>query len=304
MAEIKGKLKSRLSGFFFEQAKPETLGICRFLFCGFIFVYYLNADFAGWGFVPRELWHPIFLFDILDIPVFSPAVLRALGFIWLFCLLSSAVGFLSRLSLPAAFFVGFYLLGIANSFSETHHMETVVLFALAVLAFSRCGDGFSADRFLADRRGKKAPSPSWEYVWPGRLIQVLMTFFFCAAGFSKLRNSGLEWIFSDNLSRILISNALVGNRAEPLFEWLPFWLAEKRSLCVLLAGLTVALETLAPLALLGRRFKAVIVPGLFFMMAGFWVVMGLAFPQWMAAFVFWLPWDGIVGRARLGKGLN
>ncbi len=302
MTETVGKWKHGISGFFFEDSKPEGLGICRFLFCGFVFVHYLNADFAGWGFVPHELWHPIFLFDIFHIPVFPPTVLGVLGFAWLVFVFLSAVGFLSRLSVPAAFIVGFYLLGMTNSFSKTHHTETVVLFIFAILAFSRCGDGFSIDRFLAARRGKAAPPPCWEYTWPVRSVQVLMTFFFCAAGFSKLRNSGLEWVFSDNLSRLLISSAVRG-KDDSLLQLLLFRLAEQRFLFVPLAGITFALELFAPLALLGRRFGAVIIPGLFLMMAGFWALLGLAFPLWMAAFLFWLPWNRIVRRFAARRGL-
>lgn len=301
---MKQKFNLRFSGFFFSESTPFGLGVCRFLFYGFVFVFYLNADFADWGMVPDELWHPIFLFDVFSVPVFSPAVLGLLGSVWLVCVFLSAVGFLSRPATVLSFIIGFYLLGMTNSFSKTHHMETVVLFIFGILAFSRCGDGFSVDRLLAKRRGGPEPEPHWEYSWPVGLIQVLITFFFCAAGFSKLRNSGLEWVFSDNLSRLFVSSALGNQRHEPLFEWLPFWLAESRPVSVFLAGITLALELLAPLALFGRRFKAVIVTGLFFMMAGFWAVMGLAFPQWMAAFVFWLPWEGIMRRTRLERMVN
>ncbi len=300
MEQIAGKLKDRFFGFFFAESEASALGVCRFLFCGFIFVYYLGANFADWGLVPDELWHPIFLFDIFNLPVFSPAVLKVLGLVWLACVFLSAVGFFSRPATFLSFVIGFYLIGMTNSFSKTHHMETIVLFVFAILAFSRCGDGFSVDRLIKSRRGERI-SPSWEYGWPVKLIQVLMIFFFCAAGLSKLRNSGLEWVFSENLSGLFISGLLGNQRHEPLFDWLTLMLAQKH-ISIFLAGITLLLELLAPLAFFGRRLKVVIGMGLFFMMAGFWVVMGLAFPQWIAAFVFWLPWDEVVRRTNIRSG--
>ena len=114
---------------------------------------------------------------------------------------------------------------------------------------------------------------------------------FCAAGISKLRNSGLEWVTSDYMATLFISKGLAGDRAEPLIGWLPFWLGSKVWLCSFLAGLTVMLECCAPLALVNRHMRMVIVPGLFLMVLGFWIVMGIPFPQLLAAFVFWLPWN-------------
>lgn len=41
---------------------------------------------------------------------------------------------------------------------------------------------------------------------------------------------------------------------------------------------------------------ALVVCGLFFMVSGFWVVMGIPFLRRLAAFVFWVFWDGRVFR--------
>jgi len=297
VTQITGKLKERFFGFFFTESDASALGICRFLFCGFIFVFYLNTNFADWAPVPDELWHPIFLFDIFNLPVFSATVLKPLGLIWFACVFLSAVGFLSRPATFLSFVIGFYLIGMTNSFSKTHHMETVVLFVFGILAFSRCGDGFSLDRIIKSRRGAQF-SRSWEYAWPVNLIQALMTFFFCAAGLSKLRNSGLEWVFSGNLSNLFISGLFGNQRHEPLSDWLTLTLAQK-NISVFLAATTLMFELSAPLALFGRRLKTFIGTGLFFMMTSFWVIMGLAFPQWIAAFVFWLPWDSVIRRTRI-----
>ena len=75
----------------------------------------------------------------------------------------------------------------------------------------------------------------------------------------------------------------------------------EQSLAVFLFGRSdgTTFEFCAPLALVNRPLRMVIVPGLFFMLLGFGIIIGTPFPQWLAAFVFWVPWDDLTVR-RLG----
>ena len=284
------------SAFFFREGSSANLGICRFVFYGIIFCVYLGVDFSQWVEVPAVLWHPIFIFDFFRIPVFLGEILCFLGVVLKGSLLLSCVGLLTRPATVCSFLSGSYLFGMQNSFAKTHHMEAMLLLILCVLCFSRCGDGFSLDSLL--RRtwrlwpfGGGDEKRHFRYNWPVKLIWVLMTLIFCAAGASKLRNSGLEWITSGYLADLLVSKGFTGDRVDPVFEWLPFWLGSRPGVCSFLAGTTVFLEFCAPLALVNGYLRAVIVPGLFLMVSGFWIVMGIPFPQWLAVFVFWVPWD-------------
>jgi len=206
------------------------------------------------------------------------------------------------LSTILAFVLGSYLLGLINSFAKVHHTESLMIIVFAVMAFSHCGDGFSLDRWLRDKgwlyksgqNSKLAQRIEGEYTWPIRLIWVLMTLVFCSAGVSKLRNSGLEWISSDYLSNFFISKSFTGNRAEPLIDWMALWLANKPFFYHSIAGMTVVLEVCAPLALFHVLLRVLIVPSLFFMVLGFWVVVGIPFPQLLTCFLFWVPWDRII----------
>lgn len=297
-------LNSAFSVFFFKEDAPQNLGICRFLFFGIILCLYFGADFSQWAKVPEVLWHPIFIFDFFRVPVFSVDVLSFLGTVWLVSLFFSSVGFLARPSVACAFVLGFYLLGMQNSFAKTHHTESLLLIIFCVLCFSRCGDGFSVDAILRRRYGwwpgaAALKKQSWEYRWPVRLIWVMFALVFCAAGISKLRNSGLEWITSGYMATLFINKGLAGDRADPLIGWLPFWLGSNIWFCSFLAGLTVLFECFSPLSLVNRHLRMVIIPGLFFMVLGFWIVMGIPFPQLLAAFVFWVPWDRVAVRSRV-----
>ena len=301
MSKNSGRLSSAFSGFFFKDASPQNLGICRFLFYGIILCLYLGTDFSQWAKVPDVLWHPIFIFDFFRIPVFPADILGLLGVLWLISLLFSTLGFLTRPSILCSFVVGCYLLGMENSFAKTHHTESLMLVIFCVLCFSRCGDGFSLDTVFKRRYGwwpfgssVKRPNPA--YRWPVRLIWAMIALVFCAAGTSKLRNPNLEWITSEYMATLLVNKGLAGDRVDPLIEWLPLWLGSKAGISSFLAGLTVLLECCAPLALVNRYLRAIIVPGLFFMLSGFWILIGAPFPQWLAAFVFWVPWDNLATR--------
>ena len=301
MSRNLGRLSSAFSGFFFKDASPQNLGICRFLFYGIILCLYLGTDFSQWAKVPDILWHPIFIFDFFRIPVLPADILGFFGILWLISLLFSSIGFLTRPSTVCSFLLGCYLLGMQNSFAKTHHTESLLLVIFCVLCFSRCGDGFSLDAVFKRRYGwwpcaASVQKPSSEYHWPVRLIWVMFTLVFCAAGASKLRNSGLEWVTSEYMATLLLSKGFTGDRVNPVIEWLPFWLGSKPGICSFMAGLTVLLESCAPLALVNGYFRVIIVPGLFFVVSGFWIVMGIPFPQLLVAFVFWLPWNKIVVR--------
>ena len=97
--------------------------------------------------------------------------------------------------------VGAYLMGLPHNFGQTQHFDTLVVFASGALALSRAGDACSFDGLIAAARGRSLSPPpdDGEYRWPIRFVWVAMALIFCAAGVSKLRHSGLEWIFSDNL---------------------------------------------------------------------------------------------------------
>ena len=294
-----GRLRRAARAFFFGKASPTGLGICRFVFYGVIFCVYADADFSSWTEVPETLWHPIFFFDFFRVPVFPDEVLRILGVTFRVSILFACLGLLTRPAAAFSFVAGCYLFGMQNSFAKTHHMESLLLLVFCVLCFSRCGDGFSLDAWLRRswRRWPFGSLPEGKhpgYGWPVKLVRVLFVLVFCAAGASKLRNSGLEWIASDHLAILLVSKALAGDRIDPPLVWVAFWLWTRPVLCSLLACATVFLELLAPLALVNGYVRAVVVPGLFLMMCGFWLVMGIPFPQWLAVFVFWIPWEGML----------
>lgn len=295
------RYKNKLFDFFFEPTTSINLGICRLIFYGIIFLIYLDNDFSMWGDIPSVLWHPIVLLELFPIPILAYNILGFLGNLWLATLLFSSIGFFTRINTMLAFLLGTYLLSFTNSIGKAHHIESLFILVLLILALSYCGDGFSLDKLINDHlinRRSKFTRFKGEYSWPTKLIWVLTTFVFCAAGFSKLRNSGIEWITTDTLANYFIGIGFVKSRSDPMIDWLPFWIATKPFIYHTLAALTIILEVLAPLALFNRYLRITIISGLFIMLSSFWIILGIPFPQMQTIFIFFVPWERLA--ANLG----
>lgn len=275
--------------FWLEPTTPFNLGACRALSCGAFLLIFWRQDSSGWADVSTAFWMPPAAVQHLEFPVLSGGLLRALQWTWKLALGLSCVGLFTRLSTTASCVLGVYLLGLPHHFGRIHHRDAIVVLVLATLALSRSGDAWSLDRLVAKvRRGADSGAlpMSGEYRWPVCLVQVLVTLVFFGAGVSKLRQSGLEWIFSDNVRLLLLE------RRRPL----GLWVARHSWLCRLIAGATVVGELCAPLAVVNRLARAILIPGLFVMQIGIYVMMGTGFKEFMVVYLFWVPWDRVCQR--------
>ncbi len=291
-----------LRRFFFEPTSPVDLGVCRVLFFANLLRLYGPRDYALWADVPAVLWIPTSFFDGLGLSLPPAAVLAVLGAVWKVALVLGCLGLFTRPSVMTAFILGVYLLGLPQNFGKISHRPGLLVLILGILAFSRCGDAWSLDRWIRRRRGAagEAELPwSGEYRWPIRQICVVMALVFMTAGVAKLRGEG--WIASDDLRWVFITHHYYPDRE------LPSWglsLAQWSGLCMALAAATVFIEAAAPLALVSRPLALVIVPGLFLMQLGNAVLLGVHrdFP-WAVCYAFWVPWEQLGARFRsLGRG--
>lgn len=282
-----------LDGYWFGPQSAVDLGCSRFLFVGCVFLFFVGQDFSAWAGVPDVFWVPHGYFVWFDDPVASESTLTWLQRIWKVSLLLGAVGLWTRPSLAVAAGLGLYLPAIGNSFGKIGHGEAIVVLILIVLAASRCGDAISLDARL--RRGA-APAPSGHYRWPVRSVWMLISLMLFSAGYSKLYNSGLEWLDPENLGTMMIVHQyFYGGRAWT--SWGPT-LAQLPWLTGTLAFGTIVLETGMPLAMLHARLRALWVPGALLMLLAFPALLGPFFGLLIAAFVFWVPWDALLLRLR------
>jgi len=283
--------------YFFAPAPPTDLSFARLVFCTMALVYYLPQDFSEWGTVSPEFWMPIPLFSVLSLPLLPQGAIAVLQGVFKLALAFGAVGLFTRPALGVAFACSVYLLGLPQNFGQVQHFDTLLVLACGILTFSRAGDAWSADAWLRARRGGPAVGESGEYTWPIRTIWVMAAVIFFSAGLSKLRHSGLNWVFSDHLAIILVRHQYFVSDGEPLTSWgVPIaaisWAPR------LLAGISLATEVLYPLALFSRRARMVLVPGGIAFLVGIRLLMGPTFEAFLICNVFWIPWQRVLARVR------
>ena len=290
---------ARWNRFWFEPGPASTLGTCRLLFFGFLFLWQLPHDYRPWGAYSSVFWMPIWVFDTFGIPAFAPNTLAWIQIVWKVALLLSAVGLFTRPAMTIAFVLGAYLMGLPHNFGQTQHFDTLVVFASGALALSRAGDACSLDALTnaSARRSAHPPADDGEYTWPIRFVWVAMALAFGAAGIAKLRHSGLEWIFSSNMALLLLRQQYHISDGDPLTNW-GIWIANHRPISQALAASAVAIESLFPLALFSRRARYVLVPAGLAFLVGIRTLMGPTFEQFMICYVFWVPWSRVFAVVR------
>ena len=284
--------------FWFEPALPLNLGLCRMIFFGALFLFYLPQDFSAWAEVSDVFWKPIGLFRHLHLPVLSENHLTIIQILWKVSLGLSCIGLFTRVSTVTSFILGIYLIGLPHNFGKIHHDDAILVFVLGILALSWCGDSWSVDQLILKARREnnlsfKCKRMSGEYTWPIRAIWLVMALIFFAAGTSKIIHSGIEWAFSDNLMLLFIQHNYYLSDGDPLTSW-GLILAQYSWLCRMLAAATIVLETGYPMALFSSKARLIVVPSVFLMLVSIRVFMGPAFEQLMICNIFWVPWDRVV----------
>jgi predicted DCC family thiol-disulfide oxidoreductase YuxK len=257
-----------------------------------------HEDFVLWGSVSRVFWSPVWLMAVLHLPPASTQVLEVMQIVWRAALALSCIGLYTRVSTVISFVIGFYLFGIPVSFGRIHHQEHVLIFSFLIMACSRCGDAWSVDALIRKARAGITRIPiimSGEYTWPVHMIWAVIALTYFAAGVSKVRHSGFDWVASGNMSYFLISQYYHVSDAEPLTSW-GLILARGNLLPHLLAASGVVLELALVIALFSRRSRWFLVPGVAGMQFGIAMLMGPNFYQMIICQLLWVPWNWVVDR--------
>ncbi len=287
----------KLHDFWFEKAPPERLALLRFLV----------GAYALWYLVPRQ--HLFLKIAHTDPSLFAPVGVvfgSPVGpelFRWLFlATLATGVCFTLGLGLriTGPLFAGLLLwvLCYRNSWSMIYHSDNLLVFHVFVLGVARSADALSVDALLRLRLrapaalsaspGAIAPRvPSWQYGWPVKLMCALTVCAYFVTAVAKLSGPlGLSWMSGQALRSQMAVDAmrkeLLGEPSNPvayaLYDWLPLF--------TLLGAGSLALELLAPLALLHRRAGWFWSINTFLMHWGILLVMGISFRYQLAGVLF------------------
>ena len=279
-------LRANSHRYWFTPETAEQLALVRVVSYGLLFAIYLPLDDRGWTQVSPVFWVPISAFHFLSGPPRNAVLIGVLQILWKTSLLTSAIGFLSRLSMAAAAALGFFLLGLPNCFGKIHHLDGFPVLLLGILALSRCADALSVDRTL--RRGREIQSGvSAQYRWPVRLAQTLFLLVFFAAGLAKLRNGGLAWMTAANMRSIWLAELFTHTPPTQLGSFL----AQSPWLSQFAAVATVIVELSALPALFVRRLRILVLVGLLGLQALIALMLGVYFTPHLVGYALFVPWE-------------
>ena len=159
------------------------------------------------------------------------------------------LGWRFRVVGPAFALLFLWTLSYRNSWSMVFHTENLLVLHVLVLGIVR-----SADVWSLDARGRPIDATAHlRYAWPILLLSAITVTTYFIAGYTKLRISGLSWVTHDALRYHVAHDNLRKAELGSVYSPLGAWLAGHAGVFKPLAAVSLIVEVLAPLALLGRR---------------------------------------------------
>jgi hypothetical protein len=187
-----------LRSWLFSPVPSGRVAVFRTIAYSFIFidVFLTTSWVAQHGWVPTELYRPLFIGRLLNLPAPTPTIVTVIE---VALLLSALLALNPRWTRAAgiAVFV-FYLewMFIAMSYGKVDHDRVAFLIALAVLPT------VSAARW-GDKRASEDAG------WAIRCIQIAVVLTYFLAAFAKFRFGGLEWVNGATLMRAVLRRGTI-----------------------------------------------------------------------------------------------
>jgi hypothetical protein len=219
--------RNAVSEFFFAEEVPYGLAVVRML----LPLVLLLVMVPRW-FHARELYSldgaaaPIAdnygYYDFVPVPSGTLAV--ALATLLVFTLLTSSLGWCTRLSLCVSLVLYMYL-NLLDCLSTLTKYSAIAAHGMLILSLSNCGSVWSVDRVLKRRAIARSGTASAEQlqpprvpVWPRRLMQLMIGVVYLGAGVTKMHTP--SFFSSDQMLHWLMTNI---NNANPIGEQLSLY---------------------------------------------------------------------------------
>lgn len=255
----------------FEEAPARRLAAVRIIVGAYaaVFVGFRAFHWLDVTELPASRFRPIGVLAWLDSPL-SPALVAVLSLAAFAGAVAFTAGWRYRIAAPVFAALLLVLTTYGNSWGQIFHIENLLVLHVIVLAMS------PADRALAVRTAPRRPGDS--FGWPLGLMSVITVITYVVAGWAKLQVSGFDWITGDVLRNWVahdnLRKILLGDLHSPVGGWL----VQFRLLFPPMALATMVVELGAPLALLGRRWRATWVAAAWIFHVAVLVLMAIVFP--------------------------
>jgi len=236
------------------KAPARRLAALRVLVGSFAVLYLLvrARSFLSLGDADPSRFEPVGVLSMLSAPVSMPTLVGCYA-----VAVAAGFGFVSgtwfRVTGPV---FGLTLLGLCtyrSSWGQILWFENLMVLQILIVGLAPSADALT----WPHRRHRATPEVCESYGAPLRLAALVTVATYVVAGVAKIRLSGMDWITSDTLRNHVAGSAvraeLLGAPSSPLGRWLVGygWIFPP------LAAISLLLEVIAPVALLGRRSRDV-----------------------------------------------
>lgn len=192
-------------------ASARDLAFVRIVVCVVLFIYTLTEPLPSHARLDTAFFAPLGYTSQLGQGVFdwflsSSARLWAVWLATFGALALGAFGVATRLTLPVAALLCFWVGALTRSLGKEFHEGYLALYALTVLAFLPAGDAWSFDSWWRRRRGRSAPEAA--YSWMLWACYAAVSIPYLQLAFSKLHNGGLFWFDGRSMRNYMLTDDL------------------------------------------------------------------------------------------------
>ena len=197
---------------------------------------------------------------------------------------ASALRKRTRLTYAVAWGCYLVLCGLRGSRGKVLHNDLLLLWTSAV---------FLLAPLSANWRDR---APSRTYGWPVRVAMTVAALIYLFAGYHKLRRSGLDWAFGDNVRYMMLWGPSIGAANwNALARWVGEHLWAAKATGVFILGM----ELTFPVTLFVPRVRPVYVAAAVFFHTMTWFTLGLDYWTWAATVpLLFIDWPAVVERVR------
>ncbi|HEY8527198.1 MAG TPA: hypothetical protein VIL48_19675 [Acidimicrobiales bacterium] len=189
-----------------------------------------------------------------------------------------------RLAFALAWLCYLVLAGLRGSRGKVLHNDLLLLWASAPFLLAPV----AVD--LRDRIARRG------YGWPVRVAMVVTVLIYLFAGYHKLRRSGIDWAFGDNMRYVMLWGPSIG--ATP-WEAGARWVGEHAWAAKATSTAILGVELLCPLVLVWKRLRVWFVLAAVGLHLGTYVLLGLDYWAWaLTVPLLFIDWPAVVERVR------
>lgn len=189
-----------------------------------------------------------------------------------------------RLSFAVAWLCYLVLAALRGSRGKILHNDLLLLWASAPFLLAPVAVT------LRDRVPKRT------YGWPIRVGTTVTALVYFFAGYHKLRRSGFDWVFGDNMSNIMRWGPSIGDVP---WEGAATWVGETPWVAFVSAAFILGLEISFPVVLFWRRLQPLYAVAAGLLHIGTWLLLGLDYWAWIVTVPLLLvDWPATVARLK------